>query len=52
MQEIKKIESETDALAHEIELARECNDLELHECTIEGHEHPPLPMIKGSYGTY
>ena len=29
-----------------------CNndDHEYHSCEISRHEHPPLPMIKGSYG--
>ena len=50
VQEAKKQESENDALALEVELAKASDDLELHECTIEGHKHPPLPKIKGSYG--
>ena len=32
----------------EIEAVR--NGLLTHACTIKGFEHPPLPMLKGSYG--
>ena len=46
----KREESEVDALREEVEAHRENNDLLLHECKIVDHEHPPLPMIKGSYG--
>ena len=45
--------SEEDAVKEEI-LAHEeheCDGLTRHECTAIGHEHPPLPKLKGSYGT-
>ena len=48
-----KDRSEEDAVKEEI-LAHEeheDNGLTRHECTVRGHEHPPLPKLKGSYGT-
>ena len=52
VEEMIKKESEKYALAVEVALHLQNNDLEKHECTIEGHEHAPLPMIKGSYGMW
>ena len=43
-------ESRKEAIADEIERTEKASDLEYKECTIAGHEHPPLPMLKGSYG--
>ena len=44
--------SEDDAVRNEVKAHKEHEKegLKYHECTMEGHEHPPLPMIKGSYG--
>ena len=50
VQILKKEESERDAVALEVSLHQDNDDLETHECTMEGHTHPPLSMIKGSYG--
>lgn len=25
-------------------------DIEYHECTAKGHEHLPLPLVRGTYG--
>ena len=44
--------SERDSIMEEIE-AKKINDsdgLKYHGCTIDEHKHPPLPMVKGSYG--
>ena len=46
----KREESEMDAASGEVEAQKEHDDHRTHECTIEGHEHPPLPMVKGTYG--
>ena len=48
-----KERSEEDAVKEEILAHEEHKDdgLTRHECTIRGHEHPPLPKLKGSYGT-
>ena len=43
-------ESKKDALADEINCTGDADELVLHECSIKGHEHPPLPKLKGSYG--
>ena len=44
--------SERDAVLMEIEAAKskEGDELQYHECNIEGHQHASLPKIKGSYG--
>ena len=42
--------SEIEAVREEIKAHEENNDLLTHACTIKGFEHPPLPMLKGSYG--
>jgi len=42
-------ESKKEALSDEIECARKKCDLKYHKCKVEGHEHPPLPTVKGSY---
>ena len=47
-----KEKSEEDAVKEEI-LAHEEHEhdgLTTYECTVRGHEHPPLPKLKGSYG--
>ena len=46
----KREESEIDGVAEEIAAMRENNDYNEHSCDIEGHQHPPLPMVKGTYG--
>ena len=43
-------ESMENALADEIKCIKKYGTLEHHECTIQGHAHPPLPLVKGSYG--
>ena len=45
--------SEVDAVQEEIKLTEqeEKDGVQMHECTIEGHTHPPLPKLKGSYGS-
>ena len=50
VQERMREESQKDALQEEIALMKAHNDLEFHECSVEGHEHGPLPKVKGSYG--
>ena len=42
--------SEKDAVMAEVEATKIAEKLEYHKCTIAGHKHPPLPMLKGSYG--
>ena len=46
----KREESEKDAVAEEIAMMKLKNDYTEHSCDIEGHQHPPLPMVKGTYG--
>ena len=46
----KREECEIEALEEEIEAHHDYNDLLYHSCNIDGHKHPPLPMIKGTYG--
>ena len=48
-EEMRKV-SQKDALEEEVALAKEKNDLTYHKCSVIGHEHGPLPMVKGSYG--
>ena len=36
-------------VAHERE---EKGGVQVHACTIGGHEHPPLPKLKGLYSSY
>ena len=47
-QERMREESQKEALKEEIALMKENNDLEFHECTVEGHEHGLIPKVKGS----
>ena len=42
--------SEIEAVREKIKAHEENNDLLTYACTIQGFEHPPLPMLKGSYG--
>ena len=44
----KREESEIDAVAEEIAAMRENNDYAEHLCDIEGHQDPPLPIVKGT----
>lgn len=46
----KREESEVDAILDEVKAHRENNDFEEHSCNMEDHQHPPLPMLKVSYG--
>ena len=41
-----------DAIREEIEATKsqDPDGLKLSECKIDGHQHPPLPKLKGSYG--
>ena len=52
---LKRQESESesgmDALKDEVQSQIDHDDHMTHECTIKGHDHPPLPLVKGSYGT-
>ena len=50
VEEKLKEECEIDAVNDEVRLARENNDLEMHECNMHGYEHKPLPKLKISYG--
>ena len=50
VEEKLKEECEIEAVNDEIRLARENDDLEMHECDVSGHEHPSLPKLKVSYG--
>ena len=51
IQEKLRTASEIDAVQDEVRATQENNDLHYHECSIVGHEHPRLPMLKCSYGT-
>ena len=46
----KREESELDSVADEINATKEHDNYEEHGCTMNGHEHPPLPMLNGTYG--
>ena len=46
----KKEESMIDAIAEEVTETKAAGVYEEHKCKICGHEHPPLPMLTGSYG--
>ena len=46
----KKEESEMEAVRIEVQSQMDHDDHLTHESTIEGHEHPPLPLIKCSHG--
>ena len=48
---LKREESEMDALTDEVQSHIDHDDHMTQECTIEGHEHPPLPLVKGSYSS-
>ena len=50
VQEEMREASQKDALEEEVALAKEQNDLAYHKCTVIGHEHGPMPLVKGSYG--
>ena len=50
VQEEMREASQKDALEAEVALAKAQNDLAYHKCTVIGHEHGPMPMVKGSYG--
>ena len=50
VQIVKKEESEMDALMDEVQCHIDHSDHMTHQCSIDGHEHPPLPLIKGLYG--
>ena len=39
------------AVEEEIEAHKREEGLQLHKCKIAGHEHDPLPKLKGSYGS-
>ena len=36
----------------EVELAKASNDLEIHNCNVEGYDHKPLTKLKISYGNW
>ena len=46
----KREESKMDAASGEVQAQKEHDDYQTHKCTIEGHDHPPLPLVKGTYG--
>ena len=50
VQEKMKLESQKEALAIEVDEMRRRGVLNHHECTIEGHKHRPLPLLKVTYG--
>lgn len=52
IQLIKREENEIAAVADEIKAHIENNDDNKRECEMDGHDHPPRPMIKGSYDKY
>lgn len=39
-------------VADEIKVHMDSANLKTRECKIDGHEHPPILMIKGAYGKY
>ena len=47
----KREVSEKDAVREEITAhEKEEGEMTKYECVLDGHEHPPLPKLKGSYG--
>ena len=51
VQILKKEESESEAIQSEISLTREEEGgINMEECSVEGHEHHPLPALTISYG--
>ena len=50
VQILKREESDIDDLTDEIQNNIDNDYRMTHECTIEGYEHPPIPLVKGSYG--
>ena len=48
----KRHKSEINPLSEKIDAYRNHNDLITHECAVEDHGHPPLSIVKGSYGKY
>ena len=52
VQLIQKDASEINSLQIELDMMVEKEAKQTYECTIEDKKHPPLPMVKGSYGKY
>ena len=50
VQEKMKLELQKEALAIEVDKMKRRGMINHHECTIEGHEHRSLPLLKVSYG--
>ena len=50
VQILKKEESESEAIQSEISLTHEEEGgIKMEECSVEGHEHPPLPALTITY---
>ena len=47
---LKREESDMDTLTDEVQMRVDHDDHVTHECTIEGRDHPPPPLVEGSYG--
>lgn len=50
VQKLKKEESEMDAFLNEVQSHIDYGDYMTCECSTEGYEHLPLPLVKGTYG--
>ena len=48
----KREQCEMEAVVDEVAAHIASNDMKKKEYNIDGHKHPPLPMLKGSYGNF
>ena len=44
------MESQRESVQNEIAMAQANNDISTKECTVTGHEHSELPVLKVLYG--
>ena len=49
---LKREESDMDTLTDEVQMRVDHDDHVTHECTIEGRDHPPLPLLKAHMVIY